>query len=1003
MKVELRLLGPLEVVSGGTPIEIGGGRERVLLVALALQVGRVVSSDQLIDVLWGDETPRDAGAALRTVVSRARGALVTATSDEVIVTRPPGYAMSAESVDVDVVQFEALVASGRAHLDAARYGVAAEQLATAVRLWHGSEIAEATSDRLRGDSARLAELRLTALEARIAADVALGRHDGVAAELEDLCRAQGLREQLWGLLMVVLYRCGRQADALRAYCDLRTALRDDLGIDPSRELRDLESAILAQDPALGMPTTFACAAPTLRAQPMARPAGLVADRPAVDRRRAVPLPRTSFVGRQEELDFLVAEIRRRRLVTLTGPGGVGKTRLAFAVAARAAADYPGGTWLVELARAKSADAVPGLVAEALGASHQPGMTVLDGIVDVLRGPPVLVVFDNAEHLLDVSAQLIEHIIAGCGELTVLVTSREPLGVDGERVWTVSPLDPVEGVELFRDRAGVTAGHAGDDPRSVEALCRRLDGMPLAIELAAARAHSMSPHDLLARLDDRFRLLRTPGRGRPERHRTLQAAIDWSYDLLRVEEQRVFDRLGIFPGSFDLLAVEQICDDRDLDTDDVDDVLSSLVDKSMVVPEATAAGIRYRLLESVRQYARDRLAGHPDEWARHDRHAAHYRHVAARARAEFEGSENTAGRIRFEHDWDNLRAAVSWATARHDGPGASAIVEASFWYAYWGLNHEHADWTDQILPLPDIGPPIHGIAGMWALIRGQTADALRHAEAGLERATAQDHVDTALCWLALACSLYYLGRVSGLRSAIDRWRLVADAIGTPWLVALSCANAANLLAELGDATAATNAERARWVAWPLHNDSIDAYVHWSNGSVSALERRFDDAIQWNRRAADAADRAGNHFVASTSALMTALHSRRSGQPLVAHRDSLRRLYHTRDWLNIWPLIQSLAELLVELDDVEAAGVLLGHLHVHRQSGYPANGARRDATIRELDRHPDAARWRARGAALNRHELIAFAFESLDSRLDPSPAGRARSERPAAPAANSSMPS
>ena len=600
---------------------------------------------------------------------------------------------------------------------------------------------------------------------------------------------------------------------------------------------------------------------------------------------------------------------------------------------------------------------------------------------------MLVVFDNAEHVLDVSAQLIDQLIGSCEALTVLVTSREPLGVDGERVCVVSPLDPsTDAVDMFRDRVGDSSGHAGQDSQSVEDLCRRLDGMPLAIELAAARARSMSSRDLLARLDDRFRLLRTPGRGRPQRHHTLQAAIDWSYDLLRAEDRRVFDRLGVFPSSFDLIAIEQICSDDDLDVHDIDDVLTSLVDKSMVVTETTTAGIRYRLLESMRQYARDRLADHRDEPALQDRHAAYYCQLAARARVEFEGTENTTGRLRFEHEWDNLRAALSWAVARHDSRTAAAIVESAFWYAYWGLIHEHADWTDQVVALPGVGAPIHGIAGMWALIRGQTGDALQHAEAGLERAPSPDHVDTAVCWLAAATSLWYLGRLGGLRRAIDQWRVVADAIGSPWLVALSCANAANLLAGLGDATAAPSAEHARWAARPLHNESIDAYVDWSNGYVSATERRFDDAIRWNRRAADAAERSGNRFVAGISALNIALHSRRAGRPIDAHRESLQRLYQARDWLNIWPIIESLGELCTELGDVKTGAALLGHLQAHRQFGFLASSARRVATIEKIELHPAGARWMAHGAALDRHELVALACQSLDGIGDPYDADR-----------------
>ncbi len=526
-------------------------------------------------------------------------------------------------------------------------------------------------------------------------------------------------------------------------------------------------------------------------------------------------PLTSFVGRAAELERLVAELPQRRLITLTGPGGVGKTRLALESAWLVSGAYPDGTWLVELARADRADAVAAVVAEALGATRQSGLSLMDSIADTLSNRRILVVIDNAEHVLDATAELLRRIVRGCDGLTVLVTSREPLTIDGERVWVVPPLDPVlEGVELFQDRVGaVDAADAGDNRAIVEALCRKLDGIPLAIELAAARARSMTPADLLARLGDRFRLLRMVGRDRVERHQTMQAAVDWSYQLLRLEEQQVFDRLAGFPESFDLAAAEQVCLDGRLDEFDIDDLLGSLVDKSMVVAEAGAGGIRYRLLETLRQYGRDRLEDHGQMAAVQDRHIAHYRVVASKARADYEGTANAAGHARLESEWDNLRAALGWAIARQDAAAATAIVEASFWYAYWGLNHEHGDWADHVLALPGAGISVHGVAGMWALIRGETSDGLHHGQLGLEKAPFPGHPGTALCWMAVANSHWYLGDQAEAGLAIEKCRLVAEAGDDAWIIGMASANAANLLVGFDNAAAAASAERARRVRGP----------------------------------------------------------------------------------------------------------------------------------------------------------------------------------------------
>jgi predicted ATPase len=411
----------------------------------------------------------------------------------------------------------------------------------------------------------------------------------------------------------------------------------------------------------------------------------------------LPRPATEFVGRIDTLQERATDLGGRRLVTLTGSGGVGKTRLAIEVGWLAAEHFPGGVWMVDLSTIGDGDGVPTAVLTTVGAQVQPGMSITATIVEWLRARRTLLIIDNCEHVLDGAAALVTAIIAGSPSTTVLATSREPLGVAGETVRVVPSLPiELEAVELFVQRATATSGGFELTPTTrptVEALCARLDGIPLAIELAAARVRSLSPTEILARLDDRFRLLRSSGRGGQERHQTLQATVNWSYQLLDDNTKTLFDRLSVFAGSFDLEAAEAVCGAEPLDPLDILDLLAGLIDKSMVLAETGHDGTtRYRLLETLRQFGETRLADNTRASEVRDRHLRHYRNLAERTFALQATAAEAEAVARFDTEWANLRAAFDWSIATNQNDDTDEILYATSFYSIHTMRWEHCDWT-----------------------------------------------------------------------------------------------------------------------------------------------------------------------------------------------------------------------------------------------------------------------------------------------------------------------
>lgn len=674
------VLGPLAVwTADGRPVRIPELKVRALLANLLTHEGRAVSSDRLIDDLWTEQLPRNPINTLQTRVSQLRRALDSAEpgSRDLVVSQPPGYLLRFDSAATDVGRFRTLTVQAFATDDLrARAGLLADALA----LWRGPAYADFADEQfVRPMAARLDEERLLALEEHAEVRLELGEHSLLVGELGDLVARHPLRERLRAVHLRALYRTGRQSEALAGYAELREHLADELGLDPSPQLVALHEAILKHDPALDAVAPAATAA---------------------RHHTNLPAAVTNLVGRAEAVIQIRALLESGRLVTLTGPGGVGKTQLALEVARDAGGVFPDGVRLVELAgldraSGNSPAAVADVVASVLdirddvtsGVAGNP----LDQLTGALQPKRLLLVLDNCEHVVEPVAALAEALLRAAPDLRILATSQEPLAIAGERLWTVPPLelpppsaepaamDRFSAVELFVTRAaaaapGFTLGP--DNAVAVTAICRRLDGIPLALELAATRVRTLGVHELAARLDDRFRVLVSGRRGAPARQQTLRAMIDWSWDLLSEPERVVLRRLGVHADGCALAAAEQVGAEDGIE---VLALLARLVDRSLVGMVDDMDGPRYWLLESVRDYCAERLhqAGEHDEIRR--RHLRYYTQLAEYAEPHLYGPGQRRWLERLDRERANLRAALETAVRSADADSATRLVSALAWY------------------------------------------------------------------------------------------------------------------------------------------------------------------------------------------------------------------------------------------------------------------------------------------------------------------------------------
>lgn len=995
-ELQFGILGPLRITVDGRELVLDSPKQRRLLATLLLDVGRVVSADRLADILWGDDQPADPSGAVQTHVSRLR-ALLGDEDRRMLVTRPPGYLLAVDPDQIDARRFERLLDEARA---ASTPEATADLLRSALELWRGSPLAEFEHDVARAEATRLEELRVIAVELRAESLLAMGRYAQLAGELEAAVSRHPLREQLRGLLMVTLVGSGRRADALATYRELRDVLVDELGVEPSPDLRRLERAILQQDEQLPWP------APPHHRDPPSRPHHL--DGSSASDRDAIPDSLTSFVGRQADVEGVAAALSEGRLVVLTGVGGVGKSRLAHQVAGEVADEYTDGVRLCDLVPAGDAEAVSDVVATTLGALPADGADTEDALVTFLRAQRLLLVLDNCEHVVDGAAELVDRVVRRCPGVDVLATSRQSLGVAGERVWQVQPLDVGAGldgpaVSLFRDRA--TAADPSfswehTDQEAVGELCRRLDGLPLALELAAARVRSMTPTDLADRLDHRFELFTGPARATTRRHQSLQAVVDWSYAQLPETTRHLFDRLAVFAGDFGMVAAERVCSSERLPDKEVAGRLAELVDHSLVSVDRSGKRARYQLLETLRAYGQARLdeRGELPIWRR--RHAEYFVALAEEATAALEGPEEPAWMRRIDVEFANLRTAHAWARTEGDLDLALQLPAQLREYAYYRLRDEVYDWALRAVDLPGANerpayPAALLTAGIGWLQRGRLDLAHVHAEEVAAIATSDDVVLRARRLLAEVA--LYQGRLEDTERLGREVVGHARAVDRPYDEALGVLYRVHAAAYSGRATDTTAHLQAGWqVVERAGTPTLRAAYWFLEGEVrlDAEPRAALDALQ---RSIEIARVSRNRFVEGIARVASASMEARHGQPgdaLAAFRTIIDDWRTSGDWAHMWTTLHNLVVLLERVGADRPAAVLLGAIETAR-TGAPAFGedaARLAATAASLqaslgDAELPAAR--ERGRSMSDDQAVAYALAEID--------GLATEHPPSSPAA------
>jgi predicted ATPase/class 3 adenylate cyclase len=689
---------------------------------------------------------------------------------------------------------------------------------------------------------------------------------------------------------------------------------------------------------------------------------------------------TTFVGQSIELKRLADDLPRRRLITLTGVGGVGKTRMALEAAWAAHDEFSGGVWLVELAPIVDADGVTHAVASVLRVEPYPGMTLEDGIIDALQGRRLLLIVDNCEHVLNTANGLIGRIVSSCSTVTILATSREPLGVVGERVVGVRSLDPeLEAVELFCERAEAADSDFSASPADLDAIgrvCRRLDGIPLAVELAAARTRTMSLGELERRLSDRFRLLRGAGRGRVERHQTLRATVAWSHQLLSPIERAVFDRCAVFAGSFDERAVEEVCTDDAADLADVADVVSALVDKSMLVADRRGGETRYRLLETLRQYAEEQLGDDLDEYR--SRHLHHYVTVAQELDRRFQGRDLGGGIAGFRVEIDNLRAAAQWAVATHD-PISEELVKATMTFAQQGMASECEGWYQQILDsFEDPSPYLYGVVALLIMAFSTAYDRGGElARTGIAKASGPDDPATANCWCALSASEFFTGRgnaVETLERSVPLYIAAGNSVHAVMILSV-------LASAQPDPTKATQyAETTTRMSGDLNSELAALWAAAAEGAAAWRRGETRLAVTTLRGGLDIAlaeDVRGNLrfalFMTLAGVLADDHTAMNDAGPFL--RDSLRSFQTDHFASGIAIGLWAAGRFLGATGKLEPAAILLAYSE--RNEFRPLMGAAQQEQLEAvIAAQPQHAQWQTRGTRLTRDEAVAVAIDSLE---------------------------
>jgi predicted ATPase/DNA-binding SARP family transcriptional activator len=1161
--VEFRILGPLEVVRDGRALDLGGAKQRSVLAVLLVDARRAVSAEKLADAVWDGAPPPAAATTLRSYLSNLRKALGVA---DVLVTRDRGYVLDVPKGAIDAEVFEDLAGRGRKALLDGDAAIAAKLIDEALGLWRGDALDDfAYASFAHVEAARLEDLRVGAFEDLMEARLALGEHTELTAQLESLTTRHPLRERLWRSRMLALARAGRSGEALEVYESARRHLADELGIDPSPELRRLHESIVrrAEDvespdltrsgsgafiasfvfadverstrmlQALGEPERYAevieeqrrllrdvfvargCRfvqaigeelfaafdSPTAAVRAaldgqlglsahdwgdaddvrvrmgvhtgettmvggeyvglsvhlasricdaghggqilLSQVSAELLDRGALapaelrdvglhvlkdfddpvrlhqivhpDLRRDFPAPRTlsamphnlpprltSFIGRGEETNEIASLLDEVRLVTLTGVGGVGKTRLALEVGAEVLPRYPDGVWLCELAPVSDADAIAQTIAKAIGLQRPPmtATPVRDLVLSTLEHRRTLLILDNCEHVLEPVAALINDILTCAPGVSLLATSREGIGVRGEQMRPLASLavppredalecpDEASAITLFVDRARAVRPDFTVGPHNVDAvidICRRLDGIPLGIELAAGQTSAMGPLEIAARLDKAFRFLRSGDRTVVERHRTLRAAIDWSYELLTPDEQLLLERLSVFAGKFTLEAAEEVCV-RELDADTAY-LLSALAGKHLVDVDLTEAETRYGLLETVRQYAQDRLTERGELESFREAHADYYCGIMQPNADPLLSLETTA---LLNRELANVSAAFSWSMTTANVDRAVRLLTPIGIMAQQSV--EVADWSSRVIELPginehELAPEAFGAAAYAAWTQSDFERARTLAERALALAPEPGDPRRNPAITALTAVLMFEGRLTEAEEMSDE--IVTYGDRAPGFAALWRVNRALYAGYAGDRDRALELlDEVRPVVakyWYMRDQ-----VSYIYAEVLDEETDPDAVIAAAERAHEHATSTGNVFVANASLLRAASVHGRRGDPERALRQYVQVIEgwrlggnHAQQWLTL----QNLAEVFPRVGLDEAALVIVGAVETDPRSLrlYGEHEARLTALVAQIEARlgPErSAAAREFGSGLDLRELVGFALRQIDDYLQTS---------------------
>jgi predicted ATPase/DNA-binding SARP family transcriptional activator len=960
--VTVGVLGPLLLQSSdGDRIRITSGRQRRLLAALALHVGADVGCETLAELVWGDEQPADPDAALQTNVARLRRLLPALVTIE---TGARSYRLVIAAGDLDSARFAAHLARAAAEQDPV---VRLAELDAAIALWRGRPFADLDDPAAEPEVARLSRLRAAAVEQRAEALLATGRPGEAVAVAEALVAADPIRESGVAILMRALVAAGRPADALRAYAGLRRELAEQLGLDPSPELRALHERVLRQEPS-------------------ARVVG--PPRPAV--------PISSFVGRDADLARAAGLLEERRIVTLCGPGGVGKTRLARHVAAAVADRYPDGVLVVELGAVRS-EAVVGAVGAALRLSDAGPGRLLDRMVEVLAVRRQLLVLDDCEHVVDAVAALVDAVVVGAPGVDVLATSREALRVDGEHVFGVEPLPPVPAAELLTDRIAAAGGVAPADAALVELICARLDGLPLALELAAARVPALGLAGLLEALAAPLDSLGHGRRTAAPRHRSLRDVVAWSYGLLDERQRALFVKLGVFAAAVEREAIAAVCGDEA--------ALPDLVERSLVVRQDT----RFGMLDTLRAFARERLATDPAAAQLRARHAAWVLGLATDAAAARSRPDEPAAVHRFTAHLADVRSAHSWlcmhgplddllrlglvcAELGYQQARVDLIEMAEAALRAAGCDPDADDPTaDESIALHPLMPRLLGQSASSGWQRGDVEGAERRCRRAL--ALAERLGDPLLAREAcevLSNTAQFSGDLARAAGFGRRAAELARAAGDDTTLMMALQDLIIVAAYAGD-----DATAARYEAESIAlAERMGSAIARGWAAYGAGERRAEigdpDAARFLERAVVLAEQVDAAFLAGVARHTLLTTAARAGDPAQA-LDRFGPLLDTwlgmGSWTQLWIAVRALAEALSRFGHHRDAAVLLGAMRASPRAttAYGADSARVRAVTNAAAAAlgPEFERAVAQGAALGDTGAIALA-RSLAGEAVPVPA-------------------